>query len=137
MEILIKSYEYRLYPAGHVYKTKIETLRELQELFYRFQSDGWKRAGEACFKTANDDAWLEYEEFILKYFKYQLRRPFISEHDLDLIGFEDQNGRLKSIEEMRREREVQLAEIEAISREKYYEELILNMERITNRMEGF
>ena len=126
MEILIKSYEYRFYPAGHVYKAKIETLEGLKELFYIFKSDDWKRAGQACFKTPYDNEWLEYNEFVLKYFSHQLR-PTVT-YNLDLIGFEDSNGRFKSYEELQTEIEEELAENKAIEMEEYYEELISNIE---------
>ncbi|PFJ46154.1 hypothetical protein COI99_26245 [Bacillus cereus] len=105
MKILMKSYEYRFYPAGHVYKIEINSLAELQRVFSSFCCDDGKRAGEACFKTEDDDKWLEYEEFIFKYFKCQLRLPEIQYDKMELIGFEDENGNLESDEELRKERE--------------------------------
>ncbi|MCC2326655.1 hypothetical protein [Bacillus wiedmannii] len=110
MEILMKSYEYRFYPAGHVYKIEINSLAELQRVFSSFCSDDGKRAGEACFKTEDDDKWLEYEEFVFKYFKYELRLPEIQYDKMQLIGFEDENGNLESDEELRIEREETLEE---------------------------
>ncbi|MDA2421389.1 hypothetical protein PDN55_15010 [Bacillus cereus] len=105
MKILMKSYEYRFYPAGHVYKIEINSLAELQRVFSSFCSDDGKRAGEACFKTEDDDKWLEYEEFVFRYFKYELRLPEIQYDKMQLIGFEDENGNLESDEELRKERE--------------------------------
>ncbi|MHA4067889.1 hypothetical protein ACX16W_22890 [Bacillus cereus] len=133
MEILMKSYEYRFRPVGHVYKAKVNSLAELQRLFSCFCSDDWKRAGEAYFKTEDDDKWLEYEEFILKYFKYQLRLPDLPE-DLELVGFEDGNGMFKSNEEMRKEREAESAKNKAPSKEEWLAELISYRKEMEERI---
>ncbi|OZT10638.1 hypothetical protein CHN50_20950 [Priestia aryabhattai] len=96
MEILMKSFEWRFHPAGHVYKTEVNSLIELQLLFYSQCIEDGKRTGEAYFKTESDDKWLEYEEFILKYFKYELRLPQFGYGQLELIGFEDESGNFES-----------------------------------------
>lgn len=48
--------------------------------------------------------WLEYEEVILKYFKYQLRRPRVDCEEMELLGSKDENGNFKSNEEIHKER---------------------------------
>ncbi|MED0961989.1 hypothetical protein [Bacillus paramycoides] len=136
MKILMKSYEYRFYPAGHVYKIEINSLAELQSVFSSFCSDDWKRAGEACFKTEDDDKWLEYEEFVLKYFKYQLRLPEIPYDEMELIGFEDENGNLKSNEELREEREEKEEKLEGnvLSGEEWLANLISYKEELDKKI---
>lgn len=129
MEIFVKGYEDRFYPSGQIYKMNIRTSRELEELFYIFNSEDGRRTGGVRFKTKDDKVWLKYGEFLLKYFKGQYERPIFEPDDFVVFGVEDSNGRFKSCEELQRERESELAEIEAINREKYYEELILNMEK--------
>ncbi|MCU7753201.1 hypothetical protein N7988_11030 [Bacillus cereus] len=133
MEILMKSYEYRFYPAGHVYKIEINSLAELQRVFSSFCSDDGKRAGEACFKKEDDDKWLEYEEFILKYFKYELRLPEIQYDEMDFIGFEDEDGNLKSDEELRKEREGKFEENE-LSSEEWLANLISHKEELDKKI---
>ncbi|MDA1634013.1 hypothetical protein PDK11_14245 [Bacillus cereus] len=133
MKILMKSYEYRFYPAGHVYKIEINSLAELQRVFSSFCSDDGKRAGEACFKTEDDDKWLEYEEFVLKYFKYQLRLPEIQYDKVELIGFEDEDGNLKSDEELRKEREEKLEE-NLLSSEEWLANLISYKEELDKKI---
>lgn len=98
MEFLMKSFEWRYEPAGDVYKVKVNSLVELQLLFHSQCIDKGKRTGEAYFKTESDDTWLEYEEFIFKYFKYELRLPQFGYEKVRFIGSEDENGNFKSYE---------------------------------------
>ncbi|ALC53182.1 hypothetical protein ACN91_16820 [Bacillus cereus] len=133
MKILMKSYEYRFYPAGHVYKIEINSLAELQRVFSSFCSDDGKRAGEACFKTEDDDKWLEYEEFILKYFKYQLRLPEIQYDEMEFVGFEDEDGNFKSDEELSKEREEKL-EGNVLSSEEWLANLISYKEELDKKI---
>ena len=95
MEILMKTYEYRFHPAGHVYKVKVNSMVELQTLFNSRCSDDWKRGGEAYFKTEADSDWLELEEFILRYFKHELRLPTYQNDSIEFLGYEDENGKFE------------------------------------------
>lgn len=97
MEFLMKSFEYRCYPAGHIYRVNVKSLTELQHIFrYQCAEDG-KRTGSAIFKTEKDEKWLEFEEFVFKYFSHELRLPEL-EYDMDLIGFEDEKGNYEDYE---------------------------------------
>ncbi|MCM3197044.1 hypothetical protein [Priestia megaterium] len=135
MEILMKSFEWRFHPAGHVYKTEVNSLGELQMLFSCYCSDDWKRAGEAYFKTEKDDKWLEYEEFIWKYFKDALRLPQYECEELELIGFEEANGRFKSIEEWHEEGKKEKEKSEEPSRKERLDKLTSYKERIDKELE--
>lgn len=98
MEILMKSYEQRAYPMGHVFKVEVNSLVDFQHLYRDQCADDGKRTGGAEFKIEMDDRWLKYEEFIFKYFIHELRLPQLV-YELDLIGIEDENGNYESYED--------------------------------------
>ena len=100
MKFLMKRYEHRNYPMGDVYRIFVESFEELKQLFHSAEREDGKRSGSACFKKEGDSIWLEYEEFVMRYFSSELRfKEFEIGHNMVLIGLEDEQGKYKSYEQ--------------------------------------
>ncbi|PHC41313.1 hypothetical protein COF09_16510 [Bacillus toyonensis] len=130
MEILMKSYEDRFYPAGHVSIVKDATLAKIRYLFDAYSAEDGKRTGSAEFKTEADDKWLNYEDFVLKYFGFDIKRPAYKDVDTEAIGWEEDgtfmtNEKvLERLKESREEAEVEREEYKSPTKEERLARLI-------------
>lgn len=95
----MKCYEDRFYPAGHVSIVKDATLAKIRYLFDAYSAEDGKRTGSAEFKTEADDKWLNYEDFVLKYFGFDIKCPDYKDVETELIGWEEEDGTFKTNEE--------------------------------------
>lgn len=100
MEILMKTYEDRFYPAGHVSIVKDASLAKIRYLFDVYSMEDGKRTGSAEFKTEADDKWLDYEDFVLEYFGFDIKSPNYRDVETELIGWEEEDGTFKTNEEV-------------------------------------
>ncbi|MFX3625660.1 MAG: hypothetical protein ACE3JP_16885 [Ectobacillus sp.] len=118
MEILMKSYEDRFYPAGYVSIVKDASLAKIRYLFNASSVEDGKRTGSAEFKTEADDKWLDYEDFVLKYFGFDIKSPDYKDVEIELIGREEEDGTFKTNEEVLEQLKKAREEAEA-EREEY------------------
>ncbi|MDQ0861611.1 hypothetical protein [Bacillus sp. V2I10] len=141
MEILMKSYEDRFYPAGDVSVVKDASLAKIRYLFNVYSAEDGKRTGSALFKTEADDKWLDYEDFVLKYFGFDIKRLNYKDVETEHIGWEDEDGTFKTNEEVserlkkaREEAEAEREEYKSPTKEERLASLIEWRDRINQQI---